>query len=280
MHLTFSSILPAAIALILGFLMIWLLFYVNKKPKAGVRIAIWAFWIMLLFSITAFGSTRLEAFTSRFAILSFGSFVLGIVYLILAPQTLDWWARSHSSDVFLLNLTLFCFGISGSLLVCKLVIPEEKTVLLMQAEFLFFLPSLALKAYDYWMLIPSKKYKSWMYPVHEPVPRLLPVDTIKVNMNFTPIPGSTQGPFEGYDVEYPSNVSLGDLFHYFISFHNKHREYRKKPIQFMTDDHQPLEWVMFKYTHGRTKVYLNADKTLTENQVGPDDTIYAASLNR
>lgn len=278
MHLTLSSILPALTAFGAGLVTICLLFYVGKKPKEIVRLVIWIFWTMLLFSVVAFASTRVEAFTVRFAILSCGSFLLGLLYLILAPLTLDWWKRTNLYDVFFLNLTLLCFGISGSLLIYQLTVAEEKTTLLMQATFVFALPALALKAYDYWMLIPSKKYKSWIYPVHEPVPRLLPVDTIKVSMNFTPVPGSTQGPFEGYEVEYPSNVSLGDLFHYFISFHNKHREYRKKPIQFMTDDHQPLEWVMFKYTHGKKKIYLNTDKSLIENQVGPDEMIYAASL--
>ena len=85
--------------------------------------------------------------------------------------------------------------------------------------------------------------------------------------------------FEGYEVEYPGNVDLGTLFHYFISFHNKHREYRKKPIQFLSDNQLPLEWMLYKYSPQKKKVLLDTEKTLFENQIGGNDIIYATSIN-
>lgn len=279
-HFSISTIFPSAIALVAGLMLLWLIVHLKAVAPGFARLLIWVCWTSLLFAATAFLTTRVESLETRFQMLSAASFIMGILYLVLAPLTLDWWRRDVLADVFLLNAALLCFGIFGCLIIYHATTPVAEIYPVLQGVVAFGWPSLALKAYDWWVIIPSKKYKSWTYPVHEPVPRLLPVDTIKVRMNFTPVPGPLNGFFEGYDVEFPVNVSLGDLFHYFISFHNKHREYRKNPIQFMTEDHRPLEWVIFKYTSGKKKVYLNTDQTLAENQIGQSETIYAASLTK
>ena len=117
-----------------------------------------------------------------------------------------------------------------------------------------------------------------MYPIHEPIPKLQPIDPIKLMMNFTPVPSGSNGPFESYEVEFPTNRNLSELFHYFICFHNKHREYKKRPIQFLEGE-VPLAWVLYKYTPQKKKQYLDMDKTLIENQVYANEHIYALSSN-
>ncbi len=146
----------------------------------------------------------------------------------------------------------------------------------MVALLAFWLPVLLLFSYDLWMRIPALKYKTWLFPAHLPVPRLHPVEPMKVTMNFTPLPTGKDGPFEGYEVEFPTDAMVGDLFHYFIAFHNKHREYSKKPIQYLNGK-IPLEWVLYKSVTPRKKQYLDMDKTLLENQVLPHEHIYAYS---
>lgn len=279
MNLTFDNLLPFGISLILSFALTAYLYYTKGKEISTVRLVIWILWIVVLFALLGLLGSKIEALPYAFSAIAICSALLGVLYLTLAKSTLDWWQRSRLEDVILLNLTLLFFGLSGFSIVYLLLSGnQEYTFPLMVAILAFLLPSVLIKSYDFWMQIPSKRYKSWAYPIYSEVPKLQPIDPIKLTMNFTPIPTGKNGPFESYEVEFPTNESLSDLFHYFISFHNKHREYRKKPIQYLNGD-MPLEWVLYKYTHQKKKLYLDMDKTLIENQITPNEHIYAASTS-
>jgi len=280
MKLTFYTFFPSLLAFLSGTFFISILFYINERRIEILRIAMWTFWTFLLFSILGLIAAKSESLISSFFYTLTGSLLLGVLYLILAPITLDWWRRDSLQDVLITSTALFFFGLSGFILIFNIqeAIYTHLLYLFLASTPAFFLPVFFLKSFDLWINIPAKKYLSWAYPLDKPIPKLVPVDTIKVVMNFTPVPAKEKI-FEGYEVEYPANVPLGELFHYFISFHNKHREYRKKPIQFVNDQQLPLEWNLYKYSSGKKKIYLNVEKTLTENEIGKDDIIYAASFN-
>lgn len=282
MKLEFYTFLPSVLAFLCGIFFTATLFYKQKKDIAILRLVIWIVWIFLLFSLLGLVATKIISLTVNYFITLSGCLLLGIFYLIIAPITLSWWSRKTLKDILIGAIMFYFFGLSGFILIYN-ILSDQSThflYLLLGATPAFLLPAIALKSYDYWMLIPTLQYKTWTYPLHKPVPRLIPVDTIKVVMNFTPSPQKGNRLFEGYEVEYPGNVSLGELFHYFISFHNKHREYRKQPIEFITGNQIPLQWVLYKVSGSKKKVYLNTDKTLVENEIGMNDIIYAASSNQ
>lgn len=274
----FYKLLPALLAFLSGIAFAGILMYEKGSELGLVRWAIWLVWSLLLFAALGFVASRSETLISGFIWVITASFLFGILYLILAPMTLSWWRRQKLSDVLIAALALYFTGIAGFILVYTLT-AHENQYLLLSGSLAFLFPAFAMKSYDFWLAIPPLRYRTWQYPLHEPVPRLIPVDTIKVVMNFTPVPGKSVA-FEGYEVEYPTNVPLGELFHYFISFHNKHREYRKMPIQYMADNQLPLEWSLYKYSSGRKKVFLDTDKTLIENDIRGNEAIYATSTNQ
>ncbi|SKB47774.1 TssN family type VI secretion system protein [Dyadobacter psychrophilus] len=275
----FYKILPALLALLSGLAFTGILIYEKGSAISILRWAIWLIWVCLLFAILGFINSKTDSITTGFIVLLAMSFLMGILYLILAPMTLPWWSDDSLLDIFIAGLSLYFVGIAGYILTYNLLEHENPfQYLLLSGSPAFLLPALIYVSYALWMKIPALQYKTWSYPVNEPVPRLVPVETVRVMMNFTPVPGKNE-PFEGYEVEYPGNTTLGQLFHYFISFHNKHREYRKKPIQFLSDNQLPLEWMLFKYSPQRKKIILDTEKTLFENDVKGNDIIYAISTN-
>ena len=278
MDLTFDKLLPVLAGLILGLLSLGYLFYQKAGEIAIGRIIIWIVWTWVLFALFGFFALKIEVLPYRFFMISMGSLLTGVLYLVLAPLTLNWWKRSDLTDVFLTNYLLLFFGISGfSAVYVSLSDSGISVYYLLSGLLAFLLPALVAKSYDYWMLIPAIKYKTWIFPIHAPIPKLQPIEPIKLMMNFTPSPSNRNVNFESYEVEFPTNEPLSNLFHYFISFHNKHREYRKKPIQYLNGE-VPLEWVLYKYSPQKKKLYLDMDKTLIENQVTTNEHIYAASL--
>jgi hypothetical protein len=276
-NLSITDLLPAIIGLLAGIALLVYLYYRNWDTISTWRIVIWLVWTFLIYAVLGLVSIKMDALPYSYTIIAVCSALLGVLYLKLAPRTLDWWQKMNLEHVFLFNITLHFFGISGfSLLYNLLSVSSISVYTQMPATLAILIPALVSKSYYYWMHIPKKKYRTWLYPLHAAVPRLQPVDTVKLVMNFTPEPSGKNGPFENYQVEFPANETLNDLFHYFITFHNKHREYRKRPIQFIEGD-RPLEWMLFKYNAQKKKVYLDMDKTLVENQVAPNEHIYAFS---
>ncbi|KAA0989265.1 TssN family type VI secretion system protein [Dyadobacter aurulentus] len=267
------------LALLSGLAFTGILMYEKGSAMSILRWAIWLIWTFLLFAILGFVNSTTDSITSAFTILFVSSFVMGILYLVLAARTLPWWSSDLLVDVFIAGLSLYFAGIAGYIITYNLLEHENPfRYLLLSGSPAFILPALVSVSYKLWMKIPAFRYKTWTYPVSEPVPRLVPVETVRVMMHFTPVPGKNEA-FEGYEVEYPGNTSLGQLFHYFISFHNKHREYRKKPIQFLSNNQLPLEWMLFKYSPQKKRIILDTDKTLFENDVKGNDIIYAISTN-
>lgn len=276
-HLTFDILLPTLISLVLGMAALGGLFYLKRGTLSVVRVIIWIVWNLLLFTGLAFLAVKIDSLNASFLMVTLGAALLGILYLALAPLTLTGWHRTRFSDLSLMGLGLFFLGLAVFSLLYNLLSDTQVSVsYFMIALLAFWLPVLLLLSYDFWMRIPAMKYKTWLFPAHLPVPRLHPVDPMKVTINFTPLPTGKDGPFEGYEVEFPTNATVGDLFHYFIAFHNKHREYSKKPIQYLNGK-IPLEWVLYKSMTARKKQYLDMDKTLLENQVLPQEHIYAYS---
>lgn len=276
-YLTFDILLPTLISLILGMATLGGLIYLKRGTVSVVRVIIWIVWDLLLFAGLAFMAVKIDSLNVSFLLTTLGASLLGILYLLLAPLTLTGWQRARFGDISLIGLGLFFFGLSAFFLVYRMLSATQISVsYFMVALLAFWLPVLLLFSYDLWMRIPALKYKTWLFPAHLPVPRLHPVEPMKVTMNFTPLPTGKDGPFEGYEVEFPTDAMVGDLFHYFIAFHNKHREYSKKPIQYLNGK-IPLEWVLYKSVTPRKKQYLDMDKTLLENQVLPHEHIYAYS---
>lgn len=277
MNLTFNLLLPVFTGLLAGLALLGYLYYLKGREISTGRLIIWLIWTLVLFGFTGLLAVKIDALPYGFAAAATGALLFGILYLTLAPLTFNFWHRSDIAVLLLTNFIFLCFGVTGFSVIYVMAADSPDLVYTFLVSILAcLLPALIVRSYDFWMQIPKKKYKTWLYPLHAEVPKLQPIDPIRLMMNFTPVPTEKNEAFESYEVEFPTNESLSDLFHYFISFHNKHREYRKKPIQFLEGD-VPLEWVLFKFSPQKKKIFLDMDKTLIENHITANDHIYASS---
>ncbi len=278
MTLLLNTLLP----FILGLALAGLLLYIRAGVSL-VRLIIGAVWVMILFGIVGYLITKVDALPLRFLVLMSVAMAIGVLYLYLVPKALTGWTRSGVLDLFLPGLVLMVFGISGFLVShYTLAHPDKESnvniISLLAAFPAFLLPSFCVYSYDQWASIPTLRYPTWTYPLYRELPRLHPEEPIKIKMNYTLQPTGMDGPFEGYEVEFPTNVPLGDLFHYFIAFHNRQPKNRNAAIQYLHGE-TPVEWILYRYAlSGNRKVHLAMDKTLPENGIQNGDAIFACSL--
>lgn len=243
-----------------------------------VRMAIGLLWTALLFAGVAYVRPHMANLMVAVAFITLATSALGTLFVWLAPRLIPGINRSDLSRILLFALAFYCLGMPGFCAVLY-ALSESSFFFEIGATLGFPAAVLMIKSFDLWLAIPPLKYKSWVFPVGAEAPKLFPIDTIRLHMNFTPVPGEGAPEFEGYEVEFPTNVILADLFHYFVLFHNKHREYRKRPLQYMIND-QPLSWLFYTLTPSGKKRYLDYEQTLPENGMANSDLIFAESIKQ
>lgn len=277
-----TLLLNTLVLFVLGLILTGLLLYA-RAGVSKVRLVIGIVWSLILFGLMGYLTTLIHALPMRFLSLMAMSLGLGIIYLHMAPNALPDWSRTSVLDLFLPGLVLMVFGISG-FLICHFALSNSgaensnNLTSLLAAFPAFLLPASWVYSYSQWASIPPLRYTTWTYPLYRELPKLHPVDPIKINLNYTTQPSGLDGPFEGYEVEFPTNVPLGDLFHYFIAFHNRQAKNRRALIQYVQGD-MPVEWILYRNAPPAGKrVHLDMVKTLPENGVKYGDTIYASSL--
>ncbi len=273
-----NTLLVPGSCLTAGVLTLIALYLLERPTFNPVRTGIGLLWVTLALAATGYFVPRLPSLTLGVSLTVLIAVLLGCAYSFLAPMLLTTGSKHRTPTVILSAVCFYAWGVTGlSATYVTARYPTEQLLYWMGGAAAFLLPPFLVHSYTLWMNIPPLKYKSWLYPVQQAVPRLHPVAPIKLRMNFTPEPADEHVELEGYEVEFPTNVPLSELFHYFISFHNKHREYRKKPIQYLIND-QPLSWLFYTRNTRNQKTYLDCDKTLPENGIHPGGEIFAISF--
>ncbi len=254
-----------------------LLIYLKGNSVRVPGLIIWVLWYWVLFGFLGFIVTKIDDFPTAFWIIQLSSLLLGVVYILLAPRTLNWWDSNEISVVFLTAETFLCWGIFGMSLVYGLLVKQAVVFLpyILLGTIPFLLPLLLLKSHQSLNSIPAKRYKRWRYPEGTPVPLLEPADPIEVIMRFTRLPDEPSSMDELKPVQFPSKKPLGVLFHYFVNFYNT--KMNKGKINY-SNRGQMFEWEFYRLKMPNQREYLDADKSLIENQIQPNDIIYAESF--
>ena len=258
-----------------------LLFYLKTAEIAVIRVVLGIMVALLVFGGAGLLLSKVVSLPTVFWSLSLLAFLVGTAFSIWGNRLFPWCIADDFRSGFLTILAWASWSLVGFGLVYGIM--SEKSA--------FYLPSLTVgvllpmllpyifkKSYDFLASIPTVRYRRWYFDPNNPLPVLEPINLVRVNMQFTKNIDETEPNFEGYEVEFPSDLALGALFQYFIYSHNnRHRDYKKNPIPYQHDG-APIGWVLYKQPTTNQKIYLNTDQSLVQNNIQNHDTIFAHGL--
>lgn len=258
-----------------------LLFYLESSKIAIVRLFLGVLAILLLFGTMGLLLSKMHSLPIAFFLLSAISLFAGIIYNGWGDKFFPWYDRNLFIPGFVTNIVWASWATFGFTLIYDMVSakPFLYSPYLIVGILPIMIPFVIIKAYDYWMNIPALQYRKWYYESTLTLPVLEPINVMKINIQFTKNPDELEPNFEGYWVELPSEMELGVLFHYFIFSHNnRHREYKKEPIQVAIDG-KPLGWLLYKHQSSNQRVYFDTALSLNQNNILNNETIFVQSYS-
>lgn len=276
-----TEIVPVIIgSLVISLFATGVLVYVENGKTRIVRQVLGIIGALLLFGIIGLCVHNISSLPAVFSLFSISAFLSGIIYVVWSSEIFSWQSRPEFT-VSLLTLTVLAlWSWLGFALTYAFTSGKSNAYLssLPVGVLPVFIPFLYLRVYEFRFSIPSVRYRRWYYDANRSLPLLEPINLITVTIQFTKLPDEAEPTFEGYAVQLPEGIPLGQLFHYFIHSHNnRHREHKKNPIQYSANG-RSLGWLLYKQTLNR-KMYLDTERTLAENAIVNNETIFAESFS-
>lgn len=184
-------------------------------------------------------------------------FSLGILHAFCCVRFIEWIPRYYSRGIFGFTLSL---GLLGFLLIGLShywsFLPELPLAYAV-GLFLFIAPVFLMSAFDVYMDIPQKTWKSWSYPYGKEVPVIEVINPIKIN--FYIAKKIEDEDYAHFALNVPVKYKLGEFMHYFIHRYN----YDKNPespiwVSENNENEDLYTWVF------RTKPHSDKDKHLLD----------------
>ena len=272
-------IYPLISALLLALLATGILLYMAMTRLRAVRLGIGMLGGFVIFGSLGLILAQTDSLVVSFAVLSLVSFGIGVALAAYGSLVFNGAESGEPWVNLLTGVFLAAWSWLGFTLVGGLLAPARLGWFpsLSVALLGVLIPTLFKFARHYWLEIPQVRYRRWYFDSTAPLPVLEPIDVVRVAVRFTKKPDASPPEFEGYTVGFPGQVPLGELFRYFIDSHNnRHRDYRRNPIQYVSNG-RPLGWLLYQQV-GESRQYLDTDKTLIENGISDQQTIFAESF--
>ncbi|MBC8033521.1 MAG: hypothetical protein H7Y03_05210 [Chitinophagaceae bacterium] len=201
--------------------------------------------------------------------------LLGSAHLYFMTGTLKW---SGDNKAFLLEL-LFTILVSllGSIafvLVYHLINKNGFEYLMAGSIVFFLVPFFFYESFKKAVDIPPKIVKAWFYPVNQEVeePEDSKMKNLKViSFEFRKTP---EDPITtNFRAKAPTDMEFGELFYFFINDYNERNPNSK--VQFTDSAGKPYGWVFYKKDSWYSVItkYIDADKTIFNNQIKENDVI-------
>ncbi|WP_128548702.1 TssN family type VI secretion system protein [Larkinella soli] len=177
---------------------------------------------------------------------------------------------------------LFCLVLmtTGALLLAVgtrlLFGPTRLSVVFAATTLLMPVPLLAREAYRRWLAIPEPLFRPWWLPVDRPAPDIDLVDlsTIQViRFEFRREP--TDPTRADSRAKAPVYMSLGDLFHVFLTDYNE--RFSAQPIRLFDRDQKSFGWVFFIRPRfwWQSRRYLDPSLNFNQNRIRDSDRVVA-----
>jgi hypothetical protein len=207
-----------------------------------------------------------------FILLQIMILVIGIIHISIMKKTLRWSSNESLSSELLLTLNTSVAGGVFLLLTFSLLGANEFSLLMLSALVWFFVPFFFIKSMEFYRRIPERIYKTWAYPVDNPIPD--PTDNELASpmvISFEFQKKVNQEDFTIFRAKAPKDIQFGKLFYFFINDYNS--RHPESTIE-ISSKSAPFPWVFqFKPTLFARFRYLDPDETVYHNQIKENSVI-------
>ena len=206
-------------------------------------------------------------------------FIFGVIHLAFFHKKY-FHSIKKDKDKVLLGELLFCLGLIFFMIVLFSVLQyflgDNKSFLfypMLLSALAFFIPMTFLYAFNAAVNIPAPLFKTWQYPLDNPI--TLPDDNYNEKILVIAFEINKKIADESktnFRAKAPETMKLGDLYYHFINDYNDQQS--ETTIQFADNDYTPHEW----WFHLKSKWYeknliLDPDLSVRENMIRENSII-------
>jgi hypothetical protein len=141
------------------------------------------------------------------------------------------------------------------------------------------MPYLFFQARYYLQQIPDANYKIWYYPLEAEMPDLDFIDLSKIEVvQFVFLKRTGDSTQTNFTSKAPLDMTLAQLFFIFINDYNEKNS--RNTIEFANPARQPYGWLFYRRKGWPRRRHLfDPDQTFRENQIQPNELIYAIRVD-
>jgi len=248
-----------------------ILAFLSKNKKIFVRNTI----LHLLCAVLIGALTGLSGYllkknlfhpTTLYILLEIDLIALGSLHVWAMYQFSPWSRREGFQSEFPFTLLVSLLGAIGFFFFYRWLGVGDYAPVFVTAFIFLPLVFLVIKAYDFWMAIPSKIYKPWYLPIDAPPAKIERVDQYKDLVFHIPVTRDSPQVAE-FKIRSPLNKNLGDLFCYLVYRHNEQEKLDPTiPDIEIAENHRRDKlygWLFFSENH-QLKEYLNPDENINQ----------------
>jgi hypothetical protein len=204
--------------------------------------------------------------------------IIGSLNAWLLYRLLPWASKDKFIWEFLFTFVIACFGAIFSMLVFTFLLHIAAfQYVMLSALAWFFVPFFFAQAYNRYLAIPSRIYKTWQYPVGREISD--PLDSELVSLfviSFVFHKKMNDPEITTFRAKAPAKMVFGRLFFYFLNDYNdRHRE---SPIEFLDLDHHPYGWIFYHKPWWIKRRYIDPDLFINRNHIRENSVIYCQRI--
>jgi hypothetical protein len=253
------------------------------KPHQKATI-IYLFVFLLFFAAVACTASllKLRDHLLFFILFQFYFLLLGIAHTFYMPVHLKWTREGNSIWAeMIFTIIAGIIGSIGFILVYRFFSNEGMEYSMATSICTFIIPWFFYQTFQKAVAIPPKIMKQWFYPLHEEIEE--PDENKLKNLlviSFEFQKHHADAYVTNFRAKAPTDMAFGELFYYFINDYNE--RHPNDRIQFSGNAGTPHGWIFYKKPKWHTLItqYINADKTIFNNNIKENDIIICSrSLN-
>jgi len=208
----------------------------------------------------------------KFTELPLGIFIAAMAWLLIVGTLHAWFfdkiiiLEHGKSGKILFTMAICFFGLGLVLLSFKIFFHSPFPTIYFLPAFFFIAPVFVMIAFSYFVKIPMKVYKAWVFPVpgslSDPNDSEM-ADPIIVNLEISKKNSDSRTVFKA---KAPKAMELGRLFYFFIMDYNS--RHPDNPILTDDNDHKPYRW-SFSVTPSiiKGKIHLDPEINISDNRI-------------
>jgi hypothetical protein len=198
--------------------------------------------------------------------------VLGMFHYPAIEKFLRWPSKNSFMEEFLLTLNTAAAGGIFLLLAFTAIGMKNFSTLMVTSIVWFLVPFFFIKALAWYSMIPERQFKTWIYPVDNPIPD--PTDSelaMPMVISFEFQKKVNDADYTIFRAKAPKDIQFGKLFYFFINDYNsRHPE----GIIEVSSKTNPYPWVFHFKPKWLVKTrYLDPDETVFHNQIKENSVI-------